>query len=77
MSSLISFWASDPQTHPHPHLTPPTWNFQSPLWVRHGSYVLEPHVQSNYSVQEKPGKLSICFRTFLVVFCLKMNDAVS
>ena len=52
--------------------SPTPWSFQSPLWGRHGS-----HVQSNYSVQEKPGKLCICFRTFLVLFCFKMNGAVS
>lgn len=55
----------------------PRWNFQSPVWGGHGSNVLEPHVQSNYSVKEKPGKFCICFRTFLVLFCFKMNGAVS
>ena len=66
--TLLGFCSSAPR---------PPWNFQSPVWGRHGSYVLEPHVQSNYSVQEKPGKLCICFRTFLVLFCFKMNGAVS
>ena len=38
---------------PPPNLTPPTCNFQSPLWGKHGSYVLEPHVQSNGLFQKK------------------------
>ena len=56
---------------------PPPLEFPIPCVGGHGSNVLEPHVQSNYSVQEKPGKLCICFRTFLVLFCFKMNGAVS
>ena len=59
---------------------PPSCGISNPLCgedMDHNYYVLEPHVQSNYSVQEKLGKLCICFRTFLVLFCFKMNGAVS
>ena len=59
----LSSYPSGPSDRP-PHLTPPIWNFQSPLWGRHGSYVLEPHLQSNGLFQKKstPPKQKACWK---------------
>ena len=48
---------------------PPPWNFQSPLWGRHGSYVLEPHVQSNNITVYKKNQANCAFALKLFWCC--------
>ena len=52
-----------------PQPPPPPWNFQSPLWGRHGSYVLEPHVQSNNITMYKKNQANCAFALKLFWFC--------